>query len=258
MSELNRVLNADFRKVDWPVGEAQLAIVDPPYNIGRSYDDYDDNRPAEDYMAFTREWLEVCKLSLRPDGALWVVISDEYVAEVNLMAKSLGFIQRAWVIWYITFGAARARNFARTHVHLMHFVRGADFVFNTHDVRVPSARQLKYNDKRANLAGKLPDDVWILHPDQVAECFADPNQDTWLHSRICGTFKERKDVDNQLPEALVERMILSTSDEFGLVIDPMCGAGTVPAVARRLNRRWLAAELSPRVCEIAQQRVIDS
>ena len=103
---------------------------------------------------------------LKPGGTFWLAIGDEYAAELKVAAEhQIGFHTRSWVVWYYTFGVNCTRKFSRSHAHLFHFVKDENnFTFNAEDpqIRVPSARALVYADKRANPAGRLPDDTWIV------------------------------------------------------------------------------------------------
>jgi len=135
-----------------------LAFADPPFNIGYDYDAYDDTRSSEDYLDWSKRWMsELCRV-LRPDGTFWLAIGDEYAAELKVLAtRELGLTCRSWVIWYYTFGVNCRQKFSRSHAHLFHFVRdAANFTFNTDTIRVPSARELVYGDRRANPSGRLP------------------------------------------------------------------------------------------------------
>lgn len=106
--------------------------------------------------------------SAREQRTFWLAIGDENAAELKVECQKIGFHCRSWVIWYYTFGVNCTRNFSRSHVHLFHFVKDpGDFVFQSHENRIPSARQLVYNDKRANPRGRLPDDTWIIPPANV-------------------------------------------------------------------------------------------
>ena len=111
-------------------------------------------------------------------------------------------------------------------------------------IRIPSARQLVYNDKRANPKGRLPDDTWILRPQDLPEGFK-PEEDVWYFPRVCGTFKERQGFHGcQMPEQLLGRIIKVSSNPGDLVLDPFGGSGTTLAVARKLGRGWLGFETS--------------
>lgn len=192
---------AELDKLD--AGCADLAFADPPFNIGYAYDEYDDRRGDEDYLGWSKRWMEGVTRVLRPWGAFWLAIGDEYAAELKVMAtRELGLICRNWVVWYYTFGVHCNSKFTRSHAHLFYFIKRDEaeeprshpsragsarksrkarikpsrasvadlgrITFNDEAIRVPSARQLVYADKRANPKGRVPDDMWIMPPS--ADC----------------------------------------------------------------------------------------
>jgi site-specific DNA-methyltransferase (adenine-specific) len=236
-----------------------LAFADPPFNIGYEYDVYDDRSDADQYLDWTRKWGQQVHRVLAPTGTFWLAIGDEYAAELKLIfQKEIGFTCRSWVIWYYTFGVNCTKKFCRSHAHLFHFVKDRKrFTFNAMDpaVRVPSARQLVYADARGNPDGRLPDDTWILRPQDLHEGFQ-PGEDTWYFSRVCGTFKERAGWHGcQMPEQLLGRIIRVSSNPGDLVLDPFAGSGTTLVVAKKLGRNWIGFEMSPNYVAQAQARL---
>ena len=189
---------------------------------------------------------------LKPSGTFWLAIGDEYAAELKVACTSTSsaFIMRSWVIWYYTFGVNCTRKFNRSHAHLFHFVKDEkQFTFNAEDpqVRVPSARALVYGDSRANPEGRLPDDTWVLRPQDLPEGFQ-PMDDTWYYSRVAGTFKERQGFHGcQMPEQLLGRIIRVSSNPGDVVFDPFTGSGTTLAVAKKLGREWIGLRTFRRV-----------
>jgi len=227
-------------------GSVHLAFADPPFNIGYEYDVYDDRRRDREYLDWSRRWIAAVIRVLRPDGAFWLAIGDEYAAELKVMAtRELGLSCRSWVVWYYTFGVHCKKKFTRSHAHLFHFVRDPKrYTFNEAAIRVPSARQLVYADRRADPRGRVPDDTWILRPQDLPDGFG-PDGDTWYFPRVCGTFRERAGWHGcQMPERLLARIIRSCSNEGDVVLDPFAGSGSTLVVARKLNRRWIGFELS--------------
>jgi DNA modification methylase len=230
-------------------GSVDLVFADPPFNIGYSYDVYHDQKHDHEYLDWSRKWIGGVKRALKPNGTFWLAIGDEYAAELKLIAQNdCGFTCRSWVIWYYTFGVNCVRGFSRSHTHLFHFVCDpADFTFNADDpaLRVPSARQLVYADRRANPKGRLPDNTWILRPQDLPQGFL-PDDDTWYFPRVAGTFKEREGFHGcQMPEQLLGRIIRGSSNPGQIVLDPFGGSGTTFAVAKKLARQWIGFELSP-------------
>jgi site-specific DNA-methyltransferase (adenine-specific) len=226
-------------------GCVDLVFADPPFNIGYEYDVYHDKRAAKDYLAWSERWGAQVVRILKPTGAFWLAIGDDYAAELKIMFQRLGLTCRSWVIWYYTFGVNCKKKFSRSHTHLFHFVRDAEqFTFNDEPIRVPSARQLVYADQRADPKGRLPDDTWILRPQDLPDGFQ-PDEDTWYIPRVCGTFKERAGFHGcQMPERLLGRIIEVSSNPGELVLDPFAGSGSTLIVAKKLGRHYLGYEFS--------------
>jgi site-specific DNA-methyltransferase (adenine-specific) len=255
-----------------PEGGVDLAFADPPFNIGYEYDVYEDRKAADAYLDWCRQWIGQLHRVLKPDGAFWLAIGDEFAAELKLIAqRELGFTCRSWVVWYYTFGVNCTKKFSRSHAHLFHFVKDPrQFTFNAAEIRVPSARQLVYGDSRSNPAGRLPDDTWIvpprasenseentftLRPQDLPDGFQ-AEQDTWYFPRVAGTFKQRAGWHGcQMPEQLLGRIIRACSNAGELVLDPFAGSGTTLAVAKKLSRDFLGFELSAKYAKNVRKRL---
>ena len=234
-----------------------LVFADPPFNIGYEYDKYQDKLEYEAYLDWSREWMTVCRDVLTEQGSMWIAIGDEYAAELKVILRELGMNFRNWIIWYYTFGQNTKKKFSRSHTHILYYTKHEkDFIFNDMEIRVPSARQTKYNDKRADSRGRVPDDTWILRPQEIDdEAFSD-DEDTWHFSRVCGTFKERRGFHGcQMPEKLLERIIKTASNPDSMVIDPFSGSGTTAAVACRLGRKYLSYDISENYVKMGTERV---
>jgi len=240
---LNKIICGDCIEVLSKIREpfADLIFADPPFNIGYKYDKYYDKVKKKNYIAWTKDWMSVCKKVLKPHGSFYIAIGVEYAANVKIIADDLGLFMRNWIIWHYTFGQQMKNKFARSHTHIFYFVKDKNnFTFNDHAVRTPSDRQLIYNDRRANPIGKMPDDVWNGY------------------SRVCGTFKERTGWHPcQMPENLLKRIIAVSSNPRDCVLDPFCGSGTTAAAAYQLGRNYVGIEISPQYVEKANERLAD-
>lgn len=250
--QLNTILNVDCVQAlaRQKEGSVDLVFADPPFNIGYDYDVYDDSKDQQTYLGWSRQWIEGVHRALKPTGTFWLAIGDEYAAELKVLSQQVGFTCRSWVIWYYTFGVNCTKKFSRSHAHLFHFVKDREnFTFNDEAIRVPSARQLVYGDKRANSKGRLPDDTWILRPQDLPTGFQSTD-DTWYFPRVAGTFKEREGFHGcQMPEQLLGRIIRCCSNEGELVVDPFSGSATTLVVAKKLGRKFLGFDLSPEYIE---------
>ena len=228
-------------------GSVDLVFADPPFNIGYDYYVYHDKQERDAYLDWSKRWIGAVHQALKPTGTFWLAIGDDYAAELKLLSQEIGFHCRSWVIWYYTFGVNCKVKFTRSHTHIFYFIKDKkNFTFRSEALenRVPSARQLVYADGRANPDGRLPDDTWVLRPQDLADCFT-PEEDTWFFPRVAGTFKERAGFHGcQMPEQLLGRIIRLCSQEGELVLDPFSGSATTVSVAKKLGRRYLAFDLS--------------
>jgi DNA modification methylase len=245
MQELrNQILCGDCVEILRAAKEpfADLIFADPPFNIGYKYDKYQDKKASEKYLAWTRDWIRACVDVLQPHGSFYIAIGDEYAAHIKLILEDeLRLTLRNWIIWHYTFGQQTKNKFARSHTHILYFVKDPkNFVFHDEGVRVISDRQKKYSDKRANPAGKMPDDVWNEYP------------------RVCGTFVERTGFPCQMPESLLARIIRVSSNEGDWVLDPFCGSGTTATVAHKLNRVYTSIDISETYVQAAKERITES
>lgn len=240
-------------------GTCKLAILDPPYNIGQNYDSYRDKRPTAEFIEWLRQRVNRVHETLHRYGSMWVFINDPLVSEVDIMVKELGFYKRSHVIWYYTFGQNCKTNFSRSHTHLLYYTKNkAKFTFNKSQLRQPSARQIKYDDPRADPKGRLPDNTWVLFPEQIPDAF-NPDGDTWLASRVCGTFDERCDHSpNQIPLPIMERIVLACSSKGNWVLDLFMGTGTAGVACKRHGRNYLGIDISKTCVRKAAERITDA
>lgn len=224
-----------------------LVFADPPFNIGYEYDEYKDKKSYDEYIAWCYQWMAMVNHVLKPNGTFWLAIGDDFAAELKVKARCVGFHCRSWVIWYYTFGVNCKNKFTRSHTHLFHFVKNPKgFAFNGDAIKVPSARQLIYKDKRAKNGGRLPDDTWILRPQEAEEAGSLTElESVWHVPRVNGTFKERQGFHGcQMPELILERIIKVSSNPGELVVDPFSGSGTTCSVAKSLGRQFVSFDIS--------------
>jgi DNA modification methylase len=238
--EINKVYLGDCIELmkEIPADSIDLIFADPPFNIGLKYDNYKDNKSYDEYYKWTEKWIRETHRILKKTGSVYIAIGDEFAAEINIILKNTGYNFRNWIIWYYTFGQNQRKKFNRSHTHIFYFTKNKEnFTFNDDEIRIPSDRQLIYNDKRANPKGKIPDDVWKI-------------------SRVCGTFRERLgDHPCQMPESLLERIIKVSSNKDDLVLDPFGGTGTTGAVCQRLKRNFITMDVSKKYFNLIQKRL---
>lgn len=225
-------------------GSARLVFADPPYNIGVDYGQgrAADSLPEGEFVAWSSRWIKACARLLSDDGSMWVLIGDEYADHFGILLREAGLHRRAWIKWYESFGVNTPNNFNRCSRHLFYCVRDPRrFVFNADAVSRPSDRQAKYNDPRADPAGKTWDDVWGINPPIP---------------RLVGNASERlPDFPTQLPLDLLMAVVGCASEPDDLVVDPFNGSGTTGVASLRLGRRYIGAEKSAEFARLSSMRL---
>jgi site-specific DNA-methyltransferase (adenine-specific) len=266
MVDVNQIVQGDCIKLleQGPEGWVDLCFADPPFNIGYLYHNYDDQKDVDEYVDWSEKWMRAVYRALKPTGSFYLAIGDEFAADLCYVARrKIGFHMRNWIIWHYTFGQQTRKMFAKSHTHILYFTKEkpdsgmTNLTFNADAVRVASARQTTYNDKRANSKGKLPDDVWFLRPQEAApHAYFEPGYDTWNESRVCGTFKEREGWHGcQMPIGVLNRIILASSNPGDVVLDPFNGSGTTVVAAALLGRQYVGIDQSEEYVGYARKRL---
>lgn len=210
------------------IGKIDLIVSDPPDNIGLKYDGFKDQQPIDEYENNIRLWLSI--MANLTNGPIFYTFNEKWTRTVENIIEEIGIplIQR--LQWHYTFGQDQTGRGKYALCHRPLYWLNSDYVLPD-KIKIPSARQIKYNDKRANKSGKMPPNVWEF-------------------SRVCGTFAQRRNwVPTQLPEALVERIVKGHCSPNGRVLDPFIGSGTTAIICQRLNLDCVGIEVSESIIQ---------
>ena len=231
-----------------PAGCIDLVFADPPYNlqlqgdllrpnnqstVDAVDDDWDKFADFAAYDHFTRAWLLACRRVMKPNATLWVIGSYHNIFRVGTILQDLGFWILNDVIWRKTnpMPNFRGRRFTNAHETL---------IWSSRD---PAARRYTFNYD-ALKAGN--EDIQVRSDWTIPLCTGP--------ERLKGD-DDRKLHPTQKPEALLARVILSSSRAGDVVLDPFCGSGTTGAVAKRLGRRFIGIERDAGYIEAAERRI---
>ena len=220
----------------------RLIVADPPYNIGVPYFNHNDRMKPVEYLDWCRKWLSGLYRKLEDGGSFYLFSGEWFASELDVLCKRVGFKKIVRITWYFTFGQAQQTRWTQSQVSIFYYHKAKGRTFNADAIRVPSARQLVYKDKRSKSAGKVPDNVWVLTRNALIADLAETDS-VWLDSRVAGTFKERASITKcQLPKAMIERIVLASSNPGDIVLDPFCGSGVVVRTAAELGRHGVGVD----------------
>lgn len=223
---LNELKSIDSNSVD-------LVIADPPYNVGKDYGNKSDKQDFDKYIGFSKKWLSECHRILKKGGTIYVFIGFRYISYLyQIMEKDLGMNFVNWISWHYTQGIGKTKGFSPRHDDILMFSKSANYTFNLDEIRIPQ----KYYRKVNNMRGANPGDVWEVS-----------------HIHYCQ--KGRQPHPTQKPEAIIERMVLASSNKGDLVVDPFSGSGTTLRVCQQLGRDAIGIELNEEYIEQTKERL---
>lgn len=244
---LDQIIQGDCVEVlnSLPEKSVDLIFADPPYNLQLSQelyrpnmtkvngvdDSWDQFSSFEQYDAFTRAWLSACRRVLKDTGTIWVIGSYHNIYRVGSAMQDLGFWFLNDVVWIKTNPMPNFRGVRFTNAHetllWMQKDKGAKYTFNHHAMK------------------SLNDDLQMRSDWEIPICNG--------KERI--KVNGQKAHSTQKPQALLYRVILSSSNPGDVILDPFFGSGTTGAVAKKLHRHWIGIERDSTYADIARQRV---
>jgi site-specific DNA-methyltransferase (adenine-specific) len=223
----NLIICGDCEQVLPQLAPARMVFLDPPDNLGVKYDGSPTDRRDDD--EYYRWLMAIVWASWELAPIVWLSFYCRHLPRLmHEMPYYTPGAQTRLFLWRFTFGQHQKKDCGNGYRPLLRLSRpGVEW--DTNAIRVPSAR-MKHGDKRADPRGRVPDDVWQF-------------------SRVCGTFKERRQwAQNQHPEALLERIIKMSCVPGYLVIDAFGHSFTTARVCRRLGIDCASIEISPTYC----------
>lgn len=220
-----------------PSNSIDMVFIDPPYNLGKDYKNYEDER--DDYINWVINWLEECFRVLKPKGSLFLLNIPKWQHEVLYRILDKYYIQD-WIVW---------DNQAEPKGQLIPAHYPILWLSKTKDVKFYKLKELQ-DDKdfclRASCRKKreknnIKDKVEIKNI-------------RWDIHRVKHSYK-RLDHPTQLPPNLLEFLLNLTTKEGDVVLDPMMGIGTTPYVTKNLNRTYIGIDISDYYVKLADLRL---
>ncbi len=229
-----------------------MIFADPPYNIKKA--EWDNFESQETYINWSMQWITEASRILKPSGTMYVCGFSEILADIKHPAMKY-FASSRWIVWHYKNKANLGNDWGRSHESLLHFRKSKKHRLNVDDIRIPyGAHTLKYpshpqaETSQYGNKGKRKD-VWTPHPSGAKP------KDVIDIPTTCNGSGETTPHPTQKPEELVRRIVLASSNEGDLVVDPFSGSGTTAVVSEQLGRRWMACDLDAQYNDWAIERL---
>ncbi len=241
---LNQIIHGDCIEVmqQIPSESIDVTLADPPFNLKKNYSSYKDEKETEDYLKWCKQWiLEMVRIT-KPSGSIflhnipkWLTYYTEFLNEVADF--------RHWIAWDAP-TAPMGKTLQPSHYGILFYAKNQ---------RENKFYEIRYPHKRCRKCGYLLKDYGgkkkILHP------FGPLVSDIWSDIHRIRHNKHRDPHPCQLPVHLLERILLMSTDEGDVVLDPFMGTGTTAVAAARLGRNVIGIDIDSEYVEITRNKL---
>lgn len=248
MLEKNKIYLGDCieRLRDLESDSVDLIIADPPYNLGKDFGNGSDQwKNVEDWIKWSKEWINECYRVLKPSGSLFIYGIHKYICYIQCHLYSLGMVYGRQFIWhYENNWSQYTRAPASNYESLLWFTKSN--VYTYHPIREPYKSQERLKHKIIK-NGK----VWKPNPDGKR------GGDVWKFPVLAGKRfeKERVAHPTQKPLSITNRIINHFSNKGDLVLVPFAGSGTECVSAKLNNREFIGFEINKEYIKTANERI---
>jgi site-specific DNA-methyltransferase (cytosine-N4-specific) len=252
---LNKVFNSDFstllKKI--PDNSIDLVCVDPPYNLKKA--EWDTFVSDQEFLNFTFNWIKQVVPKIKPGGSFYIFNTPRNSAHILGYLESLGLSFQNWITWNKKDGFTSTKKKFLPEQETIVFVTkpGGEITFNADLIRVPyestqriaaaKTKGILKNGKRwfPNDAGRLCPDVWQISSERHSH-----KENGKVKVALHPTVK---------PIALMERIVLASTNEGDVVLDFFAGSGSTLVAAKRHKRNFVGCDADPQFVKIAKQRL---
>lgn len=234
-----------------PEKSVKLVVTSPPYNIGK---EYEKRKDLDVYLSEQEETIKECVRILADEGSICWQVGNHIAKDgevfpldalIYQIGKKLGLKLRNRIVWHFGHGLHCTKRFSGRHETIVWFTKSDNYTFNLDPVRIPQKypgkRNYKMNGDHGKLScnplGKNPADVWEI-----------PN--------VKNNHPEKTAHPCQFPIELIERLILSMTNEGDVVLDPYLGVGSAICAAVLHGRRGFGSDIMQEYLDIAKERIL--
>ncbi len=241
---INKILAGDsielFKKI--PDNSIDVTFADPPFNLKKKYSAYNDKLEMQEYVDWCEKWISEMVRVTKPSGSIFVHNIPKWLTYYSSILNKYSIFKH-WISWDAP-TAPMGKSLQPSHYGILYYVK---------DIKQTKFYELRYPHKRCRKCGYLLKDYGgkkqLLHP------FGPLLSDVWTDIHRIKHNKYRDEHPCQLPIHLLERLILMSTDDSDIVLDPFMGTGTTAIAAKRLGRNYVGFELDTKYVSIANDKL---
>ncbi len=240
----NQIIQGDCLELfkDIPDNSVDMTFADPPFNLNKKYTSYKDSLEFQEYLNWSEKWISEMVRVTKPTGSIFVHNIPKWLTFYSTFLNKYAYF-RHWIAWDAP-TSPMGKSLQPAHYGIL-FYSKKEKGTKIYELRYPHKRDRKQGFLLKDYGGKKDK----LHP------FGPLISDVWTDIHRIKHNKKRDPHPCQLPIHLLDRIILLTTDENDIVLDPFSGTGTTAISAKRLGRRFIGFELDAEYVKISKQKL---
>jgi len=241
---LDKVIQGDCLDImrDIPDDSVDMTFADPPFNLKKKYNGYRDDKEFNVYLEWCKEWISEMVRITKPTGSIFVHNIPKWLTYYATFLNEVVHFKH-WIAWDAP-TAPMGKSLQPFHYGILYYVK--DLKQNKfYEIRYPHKRCRKCDYLLKDYGGKKVG----LHP------FGPLVSDVWTDIHRIKHSKYRDEHPCQLPIHLLERIVLMSTDESDVVLDPFVGTGTTPIAVKRLGRRYIGIDIDENYVKITENKL---
>lgn len=228
-----------------------MVFADPPYSLKKA--DWDTFKNQDEYIKFSMKWIKEVSRILKDTGTLYICGFSEILADIHHPAMRY-FYNCRWIIWHYKNKANLGSDWGRSHESILCLRKSKEYTMNVDLIRIPyNTHTLKYPShpqaETSQYGNGKKRSNWTPNP-----LGAKP-KDVIEIPTTCNGMGEKTPHPTQKPEELLRKIILASSDENEIVLDPFVGSGTTAVCAKQLGRQFIGIDQNSEYLEWAVNRL---
>jgi site-specific DNA-methyltransferase (adenine-specific) len=241
---LNKITQGDCLKLlrEIPDNSVDITFADPPFNLKKKYNSNKDSLELQEYLNWCEQWIREMVRITKITGSIFLHNIPKWLTYyTTILNKNAHF--KHWISWDAP-TSPMGKTLQPSHYGILFYVK---------DVKINKFYEIRYPHKRCRKCDYLHKDYGGkkagLHP------FGPLLSDVWTDIHRIKHNKYRDEHPCQLPVHLLERIILMSTDEKDVVLDPFSGTGTTALAAKRLGRNFIGFELDKEYAQVSENRL---
>jgi len=241
---INQIIQGDCLEImkNIPDNSVDVTFADPPFNLGKKYNGYKDHKELHAYLDWCKRWIYEMVRITKPTGSIFVHNIPKWLTYYTSFLNEIAYFKH-WIAWDAP-TAPMGKSLQPSHYGILYYAK--DIKKNKfYEIRYPHKRCRKCNYLLKDYGGKKAG----LHP------FGPLVSDVWTDIHRIKHNKYRDEHPCQLPIHLLERIILMSTDENDIVLDPFVGTGTTVIAAKRLGRKFVGIDIDEKYVTITKNKI---